>query len=199
MIDQATAKDAVTAIILAGGAGRRMGGHDKGLEIFRGLPLVSTVLDRVRPQVADILIVANRNPERYASFGYPVIADQVGGFAGPLAGLHAGLTASTRDLVASVPCDTPFLPMDLIVRLAEPLQDLRCELSVARTGKQVHPVFCLARRILLPHLEAFLQGGGRKFDTWYASLSVAEVAFDDQAGAFRNLNTLDELRDAQSD
>ncbi|MEQ1883113.1 MAG: molybdenum cofactor guanylyltransferase MobA, partial [Burkholderiales bacterium] len=191
MKDRATTQEAVTAIILAGGAGRRMGGQDKGLQDFRGRPLVCTVLDRIRSQVTDVLIVANRNAERYASFGYSVIADQVGGFAGPLAGLHAGLKTTTSDLVASVPCDTPFLPLDLITRLALPLQDPRCELSVARTGHQVHPVFCLARRKLLPHLEAFLGSGGRKFDTWYANLAVVEVAFDDQVDAFRNLNTLD--------
>jgi molybdenum cofactor guanylyltransferase len=156
-------------------------------------------LERLKPQVANILVNANRNAERYAAFGFPVIADRIGGFAGPLAGLHAGLSASASDLVASIPCDTPFLPMDLIARLMEPMSDPHCQVAVARTGTQAHPVFCMTRRGLLAHLENFLAGGGRKFDAWYATLAVVEVAFDDQVDAFRNLNTLDELRHAQGD
>jgi molybdenum cofactor guanylyltransferase len=198
-VSQAIPFDTVTVVVLAGGAGRRMGGHDKGLQIFRGQPMVSWVLERLKPQVANILVNANRNAERYSAFGFPVIADRIGGFAGPLAGLHAGLSASTRNLVASIPCDTPFLPMDLIARLMAPLSDPRCQVAVAKTGTQVHPVFCLTRRSLLAHLENYLAGGGRKFDAWYANLAVVEVAFDDQVDAFRNLNTLDELRHAQSD
>jgi len=182
-----------TGIVLAGGQGRRMGGIDKGLVELQGRPMVAHVIERFAPQVQSMLINANQNVERYAAFGYPVISDAVGGFAGPLAGLHAGMAASDTPLVATVPCDSPFLPHDLIARLGHELREQRAQLAVARTFEQPHPVFCLAERALLGHLEAFLQGGGRKIDAWYASLAIAEVSFDDEADAFRNINTRDEL------
>jgi molybdopterin-guanine dinucleotide biosynthesis protein A len=100
-------------------------------------------------------------------------------------------------LVATVPCDSPFLPLDLVPRLARPVTSDQAQLSVAKTGTQAHPVFCVARRDLLPHLEKFLSEGGRKIDAWYSSLRVVEVAFDDQPEAFGNFNTLEELRAAE--
>jgi molybdopterin-guanine dinucleotide biosynthesis protein A len=186
----------VAGIVLAGGQGRRMGGVDKGLVELRGRPMVAYVLDRLAPQVGSVLINANQNIERYAAFGYPVVADDVGGFAGPLAGLHAGLTRVDRDFAATVPCDSPFLPADLVARLHAGLAAAGAQIAVARTFEQPHPVFCLVRRSVLPHLDAFLRGGGRKIDAWYATLAVVEVAFDDVADAFRNINTADELAEA---
>lgn len=183
----------VTGIVLAGGMGRRMGGVDKGLVPLAGRPMVEHVLTRLRPQVDDALINANQNLDRYAAFGVPVVADAIGGFAGPLAGLHAGMTAAHRDLVVTVPCDSPFLPDDLVARLLAGLVAGDAQLAVARTFDQPHPVFALVRRALLPHLTAFLGGGGRKIDAWYATLPAVEVAFDDEADAFRNINTSDEL------
>ena len=184
----------VTGIVLAGGLGRRMGGVDKGLQDLRGKPMVEWVLERFAPQVSEILINANQNRERYAAFGHAVVADDIGGFAGPLAGLHAGLKAANHDLVATVPCDSPFLPLDLVRRLDSFLGDN--DLAVAKTGEQPHPVFVLTRRSIRENLERFLASGGRKIDAWYASLSVVEVSFDDEAEAFRNINTADELRQA---
>jgi molybdopterin-guanine dinucleotide biosynthesis protein A len=187
------ARTAVTGIVLAGGQGRRMGGVDKGLVELAGRPMVAHVLDRFRPQVADILINANQNAERYAAFGHPVVPDAVGGFAGPLAGLQAGLARATHDLAATVPCDSPFLPNDLVARLGAALAAQSAQLAVAKTFDQPHPVFCVVRRDVLPHLAAFLAAGGRKIDAWYATLAVVEVPFDDEADAFRNINTTDEL------
>lgn len=175
-----------------------MGGADKGLQLLGGRPMAARVLTRLAPQVDEVLINANQNLERYALLGCRVVPDQLGGYAGPLAGLHCGLSEARHELVVTVPCDSPFLPEDLVARLATPLQNERVDLAVARTGTQPHPVFCLCRRRLLPHLTAFLQGGGRKIDAWYASLSVVEVAFDDQADAFNNINTPDELRSAET-
>ena len=188
----------VTGVILAGGLGRRMGGVDKGLQLLGGRPMAARVLTRLAPQVDEVLINANQNLERYALLGCRVVPDQLGGYAGPLAGLHCGLAAARHELVATVPCDSPFLPEDLVARLAAPLHDESVDLAVARTGTQPHPVFCLARRRLLPHLCAFLQAGGRKIDAWYATLKVVEVAFDDEAAAFSNINTAEELRCAQT-
>ena len=181
-----------TGIVLAGGKGSRMGGVDKGLQPLRGRPMIEWVLERLTPQVAEIIINANQNIERYESYGHRVVPDEIGGFAGPLAGLHAGLKAAAHSLVVTVPCDSPFLPSDLVSRLRNSLGENH--LAVARTGDQPHPVFCLARRRLLPHLSAFLQSGGRKIDAWYAALTVVEVSFDDEAEAFRNINTLEELK-----
>ena len=181
----------VSGIVLAGGLGRRMGGVDKGLQPLRGTPMIEHVLRRFSPQVDDIVINANQNIERYAAFGHRVVSDQVTGFAGPLAGLHAGLAAVSQPLAVTVPCDSPFLPADLVARLQRALG--ANDLAVAKTGDQPHPVFALVRHSVAANLEAFLTGGGRKIDAWYASLKAVEVAFDDEADAFRNINTLDEL------
>ena len=184
----------VSGIVLAGGQGRRMGGVDKGLQQLRGKPMVAWVLERLEPQVGEILVNANQNLEAYARFGHRVVPDAIGGFAGPLAGLHAGLSAAAHPLAVTVPCDSPFLPLDLVARLRAALG--ANDLAVAKTGDQPHPVFSLVRRAVLAHLSAFLAGGGRKIDAWYASLKVVEVPFDDEANAFRNINTIAELKDA---
>ena len=176
-----------------------MGGVDKGLKPLRGKPMVQWVIERFAPQVDELLINANQNPETYAAFGHRVIADAIGGFAGPLAGLHRGLSEARHDLVATVPCDSPFLPRDLIARLRSALESRGAEIAVAKTGDQPHPVFCLCRREVLPGLTAFLANGGRKIDAWYATLKVVEVPFDDEADAFSNINTQDELRLFEND
>lgn len=186
--------EGVTGIVLAGGQGRRMGGVDKGLQLLRGKPLVAAVLERLAPQVAEILINANQNREAYARFGHRVVPDAIGGFAGPLAGLHAGLSEATNELVLTVPCDSPFLPLDLCSRLQDRIGTK--DLAVARTGDQPHPVFALVRKSVKSNLEDFLSKGGRKIDAWYASLAVVEVPFDDEADAFRNINTREELDSA---
>jgi molybdopterin-guanine dinucleotide biosynthesis protein A len=184
----------VTGIVLAGGQGRRMGGVDKGLELLHGKPMVAAVLARLAPQVDEILINANQNLESYARFGHRVIPDAIGGFAGPLAGLHACLGEARHELLLTVPCDSPFLPLDLVSRLRKELTDN--DLAVAKTGDQAHPVFSLVRVSVLPHLSNFLSSGGRKIDLWYSTLKVVEVPFDDEAEAFRNINTREELRSA---
>ena len=168
-----------------------MGSVDKGLQPLRGEPMIACVLARLAPQVDEIIINANQNLDAYRKFGRPVIGDEISGFAGPLAGLHAGLSAAAHALVVTVPCDSPFLPLDLVSRLAQALQDN--DLAVAKTGDQPHPVFALVRKTLHRNLEDFLAGGGRKIDAWYAPLKVVEVGFDDEADAFRNINTLEEL------
>jgi molybdopterin-guanine dinucleotide biosynthesis protein A len=183
----------ITGLVLAGGQGRRMGMVDKGLVALDGVPLVAHVLVRLAPQVGALIVNANRNAERYAALGHPVVGDAIGGYAGPLAGLHAGLSAATTPFVATVPCDSPFLPADLVARLAHAFDTQPLDIAVARTFEQPHPVFALVRRGVLPHLARFLDGGGRKIDAWYASLRLAEVPFDDEADAFRNINTPDEL------
>ena len=192
-------EEKITGVILAGGRGRRMGSVDKGLQLFKGRKLIEWVIQRLQPQVAEILINSNQNQERYARFGYKVITDLVPDFAGPLAGFHSALSTATTDLVLTVPCDSPFLPEDLADRLIPALRAPSVDIAVARTGARAHPVFCLLRRSLLPHLSRYLEQGGRKIDAWYADLNVVEVAFDDQPDAFANFNTLAELNAAEKD
>ena len=179
----------VTGVILAGGQGRRMGNVDKGLQPLRGRPMVAWVLERLAPQVAEVIVNANQNQAEYARLGCRVVGDEIGGFAGPLAGLQAGLKANVHPFLVTVPCDSPFLPRDLVARLHAALIANHADLAVAKTGDQPHPVFSLVRESLAGHLTKFLQGGGRKIDAWYASLKVVEVPFDDQPDAFSNINT----------
>jgi len=190
-------KSLITGLILAGGRGSRMGSVDKGLQSFRGQPMVKHVIERLLPQVGRIAVNANRNLDAYAQFGAPVWADEIEGFAGPLAGMQTGLHHCETPYMATAPCDTPFLPTDLVLRLAQALADEQADLAVASTGEgdgfQPHPVFCLMKTSLKPHLDDFLATGRRKIDAWYATLKVATVHFDDE-DAFRNINTLDELR-----
>jgi molybdenum cofactor guanylyltransferase len=180
----------ITGLVLAGGLGRRMGGVDKGLQLLHGQAMVVHVLSRLTPQVSEVVINANQNRDVYAGFGHPVVGDEVSGFAGPLAGLHAGMKAARHPLLVTVPCDSPFLPADLVARLSAALGDH--DLAVAKTGDQPHPVFSLVRKSVLGNLETFLQQGGRKIDAWYGKLRFVEVPFEDEA-AFRNINTLEEL------
>ncbi|GIZ52067.1 molybdenum cofactor guanylyltransferase MobA [Noviherbaspirillum aridicola] len=187
----------ITGLILAGGRGTRMGTVDKGLQNFRGGPMVMHVIMRLQPQVGEIIINANQNIGPYEGFGFPVWPDQLGGFEGPLAGLQTGLTHCETGYLLTAPCDSPFLPADLAERLGEALAAAEAELAVAVTEeegrRQPQPVFCLMKSSVLPSLNAFLQDGGRKIDKWYRSLRFVEVLFDD-ADAFRNINTVDDLR-----
>ena len=182
----------VTGIVLAGGKGSRMGGVDKGLQPLRGKPMIEWVLARFTPQVGEIIINANQNVQSYEKYGHRVVSDRIGGYAGPLAGLQAGLNAAKHPFVVTVPCDSPSLPPDRVERLHSQLGNL--DLAVAKPGDQVHPVFALMKREVRESLEAFLASGGRKIDAWYAALKVVEVSFDDEADAFRNINTLEELK-----
>jgi molybdopterin-guanine dinucleotide biosynthesis protein A len=187
----------ITGIILAGGLGRRMSadglGLDKGLQRFRGRPMAAHAIERLLPQVGQVAINANRNADQWAALGLPVFCDRIPDFAGPLAGLHAAMAFATTPWLMTVPCDSPFLPCDLVIRLARAAADNTAQVAVARTGNQPHPVFALVKRSLEPDLAAFLASGRRRIDAWYAPLRVAEVDFADEH-AFVNLNTADELR-----
>lgn len=183
------AQEKITAVILAGGLATRLGGVDKGLQALGNRPLVAHVLERLRPQAGEILINCNRNADAYAGFGCRLVPDRIAGFPGPLAGLHAALSATATPLVLTVPCDSPFLPMDLAARLLAALAD--GEAAVARTDRR-QPVFALYRRDVLPRLEAFLDAGGRKVGLWQAELDCRIADFPDADVNFRNLNSPDD-------
>lgn len=183
----------ITGVVLAGGLGRRMGNVDKGLQEMDGRPLAARAAARLSPQVDELLINANRNEDAYAAFGYPVIRDELQGFAGPLAGLHTALAHARHPLVATVPCDSPFLPSDLVSRLSAALSSAGATIAVARSAGRIHPVFCLCRRVVLPALQLTIERGELRFERWIRAQHHVEVDFDDQPSAFCNINTTDEL------
>jgi molybdopterin-guanine dinucleotide biosynthesis protein A len=189
----------ITGVLLAGGQGRRMGGVDKGLVPLAGKPMAAHALERLSPQVDELIISANRNTLAWEAFGYRVLSDDIQGYAGPLAGLHAALTRASHPLVVTAPCDSPYLPIDLVARLAAAWHATGADVAVVKTFERLHPVFCLCGRETITQLDAYLAAGGRRMDRWYADLKVVEVAFDDQDAAFRNINTREDLAQAAHD
>lgn len=190
----------ISGLILAGGRGMRMGQVNKGLQLLRGEAMIQHVLRRLSPQVAQVLINVNQDIEQYQAFNCTLVSDAIPDYAGPLAGLHAGLSQCSTPYLVTAPCDSPFLPLDLVERLAQALETQQAQLAVAMTLEdaqgesrwQAQPVFSLVRSELQQHLENFLLKGGRKVSDWYADLNVVEVPFED-IQSFRNINTRAEL------
>lgn len=187
-------KDRVTGVILAGGRSRRMGGADKGLVAVAGRPMVEQVLQALRPQVGPVLISANRNLERYAALGHPVVPDTLPDHPGPLAGVQAALRRLQTEFAVFVPCDAPLLPPDLVARLFDACFRSCADGAVVHDGMRRQPAFVLLRATLAPNVEDFLASGGRGFGAWLDRLTIADAPFDDAAGAFVNVNDADELR-----
>jgi len=190
-------KDQITGLVLAGGRGSRMGGVDKGLQLHAGRPLVLHALERLAPQVGVLIVSANRNHASYQVFGAPVIPDELSDYPGPLAGMLAGLQHCATPLLATVPCDTPGFPLDLVARLAQALAEHDADLAMAATreadgSERTQPVFCLLKTSLRPSLDAYLEGGGRKIDLWAGRQRSVRVPFDD-GSAFFNVNTAADL------
>jgi molybdopterin-guanine dinucleotide biosynthesis protein A len=186
--------DEITGLILAGGRATRMGGIDKGLVELRGRTLVERVIERLRPQVAGLVISANRNIDRYRAFGFPVALDaedNLEAFPGPLAGILAGLRAAPTPWVAVAPCDAPFLAADLVSRLADALAGSRA--AVAHVGATVEPLFCLLSTDLVEDLATSLKHGERRAEAWLRGIGAAPAVFP-LAENFINLNSLQELR-----
>ncbi len=188
----------VTGLLLAGGRATRMGGRDKGLIELAGRPLAAHVLAALTPQVDALLINANRHEAEYAALGAPVVRDPLDGFLGPLAGVLAGLEAASTPLVATLPCDSPFIPPDLVARMRAGLDRAGAEIAVAHDGERRQPVFMLLRTDLAPDLRSWLDQGGRKIDAWYEGHTIADADFSDAPETFININTPEE-RDAAAD
>jgi molybdenum cofactor guanylyltransferase len=179
----------ITAVILAGGRGRRMGGKDKGLVEVNDLPLIEHVISAVSPQAGQLIINANRNIEEYRRYGFPVVSDTMTDYQGPLAGFASSMAAADTEYIVTIPCDSPLLPADLVQRLVQTLQNEDAELAVAHDGQRLQPVFALMRVSLLPSLLGFLQRGDRKIDLWYAQHKIAKADFSDIPETFLNINT----------
>ena len=210
-------KQTITAVVLAGGRGTRMGGVDKGLQLFNGIPLAQYALQRLQLQASSVVINANRNLADYESFGVPIWPDDntLGEFAGPLAGVLTALQRCETPFLLTVPCDAPLFPADLAKRLSLALTQQQADIAVASApesnesddasehGKacRPQPVFSLMKVAVLPSLLTYMQAGGRKVSTWMAQHRVALVAFnlpDDAPHAFFNANTPAELQQSQT-
>lgn len=192
--DAPHARDQIAGLILAGGRGSRMGGQDKGLVEFNGKPMVEHVLAAVRPQVAEVLINANRNVETYRQTGCRVVADTVAGFAGPLAGISAGMHAVSRAHVLVLPCDGPFVPAWLVQRLWIASAGKDDMIVAAHDGERLHPTYALLPVGVLADLDAYLAAGGHKIDTFYYRHAFAPVDFSDYPQAFLNINTPEDVQ-----
>ncbi|ABO25552.1 molybdenum cofactor guanylyltransferase MobA [Shewanella loihica] len=179
----------IDAVILAGGMARRMGGNDKGLVELNDQPMIKHAIDRIKPQVKQILINANRNQNRYAEFGYPVLSDEDSGYLGPLAGMITAMGQTQADYLLVVPCDCPLLPTDLVQRMLAAITAEDAEMAVASDGKREQPVVLLMKPALRGSMKAFLDAGERKIDFWYAKHHCVVCDFSDQPNAFVNVNT----------
>ena len=183
----------ILATILSGGRATRMNGVDKGLVLLQQKPLIAHVIARLKPQVDEIFINANREIDTYKAFGLPVLEDENADFIGPLAGFSLGLQHAKHDYVLTVPCDSPLLPHDLVKRLFDGLAASRMDIAVASSDGNVHPVFCLMKKSVLPSLIAYLAAGERKVSAWQKSQHYIEMDFSDCDEAFTNLNTFEDL------
>lgn len=191
------ARSEITGLLLAGGRALRMGGIDKGLIPFQGKPLIEHAINRLGPQVANLVINANRNQTVYSQYGYPIVADENQDYAGPLAGYLAGLKVCNTPYLMTAPCDSPLFPTDLVEVLTHTLKKQGSHIAYASSqdpsGKiWAQPVFCLMKREVVDSLEQFLADGQRKIDRWFASQNACTTVFQNES-AFANANTPDEL------
>jgi molybdenum cofactor guanylyltransferase len=184
----------ISAIILSGGRATRMNNVDKGLVLLQNKPLIAHVITRLKPQVDEILINANREIAQYQQLGYPVLQDENEDFIGPLAGFKLGLKHASHEYLLTVPCDSPLLPLDLADRLLNGMTEACADIAVASSDENAHPVFCLMKKSVLPSLIEFLDAGERKVSTWQKSLNYIEVNFSNNSDAFINLNTFEDLK-----
>ena len=179
----------ITAVILAGGQGRRMGGQDKGLIEFDGKPLAAILVEQLSQQGVDIIINANRNHDQYQKLGFPVISDTLEDYQGPLAGFASAMAAVNSQFILTLPCDGPLLSDDYVARFIASYTQSAAPVQVAFDGDRLQPVHALIKVDLLPSLNQFLEGGDRKIDRWYAQHDYERVDFSDCASMFRNINT----------
>ena len=185
-------KHDITAVILAGGKGRRMQGKDKGLVELADLPLIEHVIAAIEPQVKTIIINANRNQQQYSHYGYQVISDTLDNYQGPLAGFFSAMQEASTSHIVTLPCDGPLLADDLVERLIFASNKENAEIAVAHDGERMQPVYSLLPVTLTASLGDFLDSGERKIDLWYKQHRVALADFSDCPETFRNINTAKE-------
>lgn len=184
----------ISAVILAGGQAKRMGGVDKGLQPLQGKPLFQFIYDRLHSQVEHISVNANRNQAIYAVAGLPVFGDNIEGFQGPLSGILTALERSETDFVLFVPCDSPFFPDNLLEKLKSAVVFHGVSIAYVHDGEREHPTFCLMARSLKEKLAAYLATGERRMLQFMRQNGAVSVDFSENKAAFTNINTLDELQ-----
>ncbi|AOF53245.1 molybdenum cofactor guanylyltransferase MobA [Rodentibacter caecimuris] len=184
----------ISAVILAGGKARRMEGRDKGLQVLHGKPLIQYMIERLRPQITDISINANRNQAVYAKFGFPVFADELADFQGPLSGMLSGLEKTKTDFVLFTPCDSPFFPNNLLEKLKSAVENDRTLIAYACDEEREHPTFCLISVELKEVLRTYLASGERRLLQFMRKNKGIAVKFTTDEGRFMNVNSLDDLR-----
>ncbi|MCZ6803505.1 MAG: molybdenum cofactor guanylyltransferase [Proteobacteria bacterium] len=192
-------KTDITGVILAGGQARRMGGQDKGLIILKGKPMIEYVIDVLKLQVDILLINANRNHDKYSGYGFDIVPDELSGYCGPLAGMASSLSKIETPYLVTAPCDTPFIPDDLVQRLVTALESKNADISVAHNGERIQPVFCLLKKDLLSSINDFLNQGERKIDLWFNQHALAVADFSDIPKTFDNFNTPEDLETAENE
>ena len=190
-----THKDTITAVILAGGQGSRLSGLDKGLILLQEKNLVQHIIERIRPQVAEIIISANRNIDAYSKLGFSVYKDDIDGYAGPLAGILKALQHCQSEWLLVIPADSPFIPHDLAHRLGENIHTNK--IAIPYDGKNLQPTFALIHKSLAKSLESFLHQGERKARVWMEQQAHTKIDFSDQPNSFININTEDDLQNAE--
>ena len=183
----------ISAVILAGGQAKRMGGVDKGLQPLQGKPLFQFIYDRLHSQVEHISVNANRNQAIYATAGLPVFGDNIEGFQGPLSGILTALERSETDFVLFVPCDSPFFPDNLLEKLKSAVVFHGVSIAYVHDGEREHPTFCLMARSLKEKLAAYLATGERRMLQFMRQNGAVSVDFSENKAAFTNINTLAEL------
>lgn len=188
----------ITGVILAGGQARRMNGQDKGLVMLSNKPMIEYVIEALKPQTSKLIINANRNHDVYSSYGIEIIADQLSGFCGPLAGMASALKTIKTEYMVTAPCDSPFIPDNLVQRLATELENKATDISVAHNGERIQPVFCMLKKSLAQSLNNYLAAGDRKIDRWFEQHNYAVADFSDVPSTFDNINTPEDIENALS-
>lgn len=194
---QIISRNDITGIILAGGQARRMHGQDKGLVLLNDKPMIEYVIDILKSQVGKLLINANRNHEQYSKYGFDVVSDELTGYCGPLAGMASCLNKTETPYMLTAPCDSPFIPGDLVQRLINSLESENADISVAHNGERMQPVFCLMKKELMSSMNDFLGRGERKIDLWFNQHALAIADFSDIPKTFDNLNTIEDIKSVE--
>ncbi len=193
-MNKITAQD-VTAVILAGGMGRRMGGQDKGLVEYKNTTLIQHVISGIAGQAEHILINANRNIDTYTAFGFPVVEDSLQNFQGPLAGFYAAMQRAETDYILTLPCDGPYVVDDYLETMLNVLNEQDCEMVIASDGERMQPVYALIPTRLKDSLLHYLEEGERKIDQWYQRHQFALAEFSASTKLFTNINTPEDIQE----
>ncbi len=194
-------KHNITAVILAGGKGRRLEGQDKGLVVYQEKTLIQHVIDRIQGQVADIVINANRNHQTYKELGYPVISDTMSNYQGPLAGVSVAMKSVKTDYILTLPCDAPLLPLNFVARMLNKLRTIKTQhncIAVAHDGSQAQFIHALIPVALIDKLDAFLSTDERAVKNFYSQQDIIFVDFSDRPRAFFNINSAEQLLELYS-